>query len=432
MNSSLNGSRVPAATPFAATNAATNEVLIVSPTDTSGGGAAHTPCINVASPQQCFEAIEARRPQTFAAIVIDWRLPRDGGAQLLGQLRRQRYPATLIALLPPERPDLGGVAEQAGADGYLLGSQGFPAHLPQVIAAARDRAHLRDENRRLKREVAESRTWLGLREGLIPLAAHQLKNPLTVILGYSSLLLKMPEVGTERRLRSAAATLHRESTRLRQIVEELLEYLRLESADSERARHPFDLAEVVRAVGTRQGDICQLRIDPTISTLPCSGDYSKLAQTLETLLALRASAPSAPPTPRIALACRDAAELAAAGLDERLESSGTYATIAIGGEHGAGLRATAWRPCVVGDVAEPEREMRGLICAAIVRKHGGMLYTTTPAGDGDYLLVLPLLPGVPTHTTRQTGSVGRDFLDRGTDGDGTAGDDTGAQAAAID
>ena len=435
MNISLTGSRAPATTTIAATGAATNEVLIVSPTDKSGDGAAHTPCINVASPQECFRAIEARRPLSFAAVVIDWRLPRNGGAQLLRRLRQCRYPAMLLALLPPGHPELGGEAEKAGADGYLLGSQGFQAHLPQVIAAAREQAQLRDENRRLKRalqqaedEVAETRAWLGLREGLIPLAAHQLKNPLTVILGYSSLLLKMPEMGTGRRLRSAAATLHRESERLRQIVEELLEYLRLESAEVARSRHPFDLAEVVRAMSRRQGDICQLRIDPALSEVPCCGDYGKLSQALETLLVLRTAATNAPPLLRITLTCRDAAELAAAGLGDRPESSGNYATIAIGGEQEDDecMLTTAWRPCVAGNVAEPEREMRELLCAAIVRKHGGMLYTTMPAGAGDYLLVLPLPPGAPTRVSGQAESVGREFLDRVADGDGAAGDDAGA------
>jgi len=328
MDTSITRSRASAARTIADTEVGTNEVLLVAPVDLSPGLGTGPSCVNVASPQECFKAIDERWPQVFAAVVIDWRLPGAGGAQLVGQLRRMDYPTMLLALLPPDRPDLGEAAYKAGADGSLLGARGFQAHLSRVIALATPQAQLWNENERLKRalrdaerEVARARQasrWRDLREALIPLAAHQLKNPLTVILGYSALLLKAPEVGAERRLRGAATTLHRESTRLRQVVEELLEYLRLESDGDTLGRQPFDLAELVRSVGAGKGVAGQPRMRVSPGTVPFTGDYGKLSSALDALLTLRASAGAA----GLALGCHDAAQLAAAGVRESLPKGG--------------------------------------------------------------------------------------------------------------
>jgi hypothetical protein len=351
------------------------------------------------------------------------------------------YPTTLIALLPHDRPDLGEAAYKAGADGSLLGAPGFQAHLSRVIALATPQAQLRTENERLKRalrdaerEVARSRQasrWRDLREALIPLAAHQLKNPLTVILGYSALLLKAPEVGAERRLRGAAATLHRECRRLRQVVEELLEYLRLESDGATPGRQPFDLAELVRSVGAGRGAADQPRMRVSASAVPFTGDYGKLSSALDALLALRAATGAC----GLTLGCHDVAQLAAAGVRDAPPKGERFATIAIGtGQmcEGSAPLEGAWQPCLVDGVAEPDQALRVLIAAAIVGKHGGMLYTRATADGDDYLLVLPLAEREAARPAEAHESAGREFPDRRTDGDDATGHDASAQAAAFD
>jgi signal transduction histidine kinase len=236
-----------------------------------------------------------------------------------------------------------------------------------------------------------------LREALETIASHQMKNPLTVILGYSTLLLKSPALAADNRARQAVARIRRESLRLRHLADNLIEFSRLEMGRGAVQAVSFDLADLVQAVATRQREAVSPRpihLQLAPATISYVGDYGRLAQVLDSLIERRAVADTDRAAKLgVALGRHTVAELAAAGATSARPPGEAYATIAIGGERIADmpeLRRAAWQPFTASEQPGDVNELDLLVSAALVRKHGGMLYTSVGTGGGDYLLVLPL------------------------------------------
>jgi hypothetical protein len=237
-----------------------------------------------------------------------------------------------------------------------------------------------------------------LRETLVAIASHQMKNPLTVILGYSALLLKSPMLDADSRARRAVTKIRRESLRLRHLADNLLEFSRLELGRGVIQAVPFDLADLVRSVATRQrpdGSTRPIQLRAKLTEIPYTGDYGRLSQVLDCLVARRAETAGNADL-GMALGRPTIAELAAAGATSALPPGETYAAIAIGGGAVADTPAphrAAWQPFTALDNAEStteDRDLDVLVSATLVRKHGGMLYASPGVRGEDYLLILPI------------------------------------------
>jgi signal transduction histidine kinase len=247
----------------------------------------------------------------------------------------------------------------------------------------------------LVRDRSASTQLASLRESLVAVASHQLKNPLTVILGYSALLLKSSALDGDTRARRAVTKIRGESLRLRHLADNLLEFSRLESGRGAIQALPFDLADLVRAVATRRGETSgsrpiRLQIAPTM--ISCVGDYGRLAQVLGCLIERQASVNGGWET-GIALGRHTAAALADAGVVSALPPDEAFATIGIGGGEVAdapGLGRAAWRPFTASEQPGDDADLDVLVSAALVRKHGGMLYVGNGGRGEEFLLVLPV------------------------------------------
>lgn len=94
----------------------------------------------------------------------------------------------------------------------------------------------------MRREVLRSEASL---RGFVAAAAHELRTPLTSIQGFSQALLDGTAATPEQRRRSAA-TIYRESGRLRRLVDALLTLSRFDSREFMPNRAAVDAAAVVR------------------------------------------------------------------------------------------------------------------------------------------------------------------------------------------
>jgi signal transduction histidine kinase len=134
------------------------------------------------------------------AIVVGWVL----GAWMTRPLRRLSAAARGIA---------GGSYEQP-----VTGS--YPGEIQELA----------DNLESMRQEVRHSEDSL---RGFVSSAAHELRTPLTSMQGFSQALLDGTAATEEERLRSAAA-IHRESTRLRRLVDTLLTLSRLVREEADR------------------------------------------------------------------------------------------------------------------------------------------------------------------------------------------------------
>lgn len=240
------------------------------------------------------------------------------------------------------------------------------------------------EARRVAREAIELRgreeTTL-LKEEFLSAAAHDLRTPLTVLLGQAELL--------ERRLqRDPTATIDpagivriaRESRRLRDLVSDLLEAQRLENVGPSADQEPADLQEVVRSSLERYG-YAGAKFTPDLPEEPIlvGMDRVRLEQVLDNLLenALK-YAPSGAPT------------------EVRAWTENGEARISIA-DHGMGIpdgeRGAVFERFVRASNAQA-RSDTGLglglyICRRIIEGHGGRIWADeTPGGGSTFHVAL--------------------------------------------
>jgi signal transduction histidine kinase len=222
-----------------------------------------------------------------------------------------------------------------------------------------------------------------LKEEFLSAAAHDLRTPLTVVLGQAELL--------ERRLiRDPAAPVDRlgvsrmasEARRLRDLITELLDAQRLEQPGLPMDRVALDLRELVAEVRNRQLEL-GLAIEVTQPSTPVLGtvDRSRVEQVLDNLIenALKYSLDGTPP-------------------DIRLWSDADEARIEVI-DCGVGIPAAErdrifdrfYRASNAQSITDTGMGLGLYICRRIVEEHGGRIWVEeTPGGGSTFCVALPL------------------------------------------
>ena len=123
---------------------------------------------------------------------------------------------------------------------------------------------------------------------LLSEVVHELRTPLTSIRGYSKMLLLAEGIDQEKKL-EFAETIHRESIRLGQMINDFLDLARLESGRTHMAKEPVNMSEVIGetlAILQPQAEERQVSIALQIpETLPTIiGDPDRLKQVMVNLV----------------------------------------------------------------------------------------------------------------------------------------------------
>jgi signal transduction histidine kinase len=258
-----------------------------------------------------------------------------------------------------------------------------------VLLEARDLArqaselHAREDAARLKEEFLSA-------------AAHDLRTPLTVVLGQAELL--------ERRLARdptapidapGVARIVSEARRLRDLISEMLDAQRLEQPGALMDRLTLDVRDVVEAVRGRQlehGRALEVTLpaDPILSSL----DRMRIEQVLENLIenALKYSAGAELPEIR---AWTEDAEARVAVID-----------------HGVGIPPAErdrifdrfYRATNAQSITDTGMGLGLYICRRIVEEHGGRIWAEPTAGGGStFTVALPIeRPSTPEPETAST------------------------------
>jgi two-component system, OmpR family, phosphate regulon sensor histidine kinase PhoR len=136
----------------------------------------------------------------------------------------------------------------------------------------------------LARDVTREARLEQMRKDFVANASHELRSPLTVIAGY------LDELGEESGLaaewRDPVADMRRQATRMREIVDDLLELSRLESTGDEAPLLPVDMAmlldRLVREAAASETTAARLELDldPGIGVLGSESELHSIAWNL--------------------------------------------------------------------------------------------------------------------------------------------------------
>lgn len=119
-----------------------------------------------------------------------------------------------------------------------------------VYAIQRERMFRRVTKRLIERhEQATSLAELDrLRNDLVATVTHELKTPLTSLLGYATILRKRAATLSDEQRNEFIGIMERQGQRIMHLIEELLQSSRVKEGMGRLQRVPIDLAELVRSV----------------------------------------------------------------------------------------------------------------------------------------------------------------------------------------
>ncbi|MBW3613128.1 MAG: GAF domain-containing protein, partial [Chloroflexi bacterium] len=222
-----------------------------------------------------------------------------------------------------------------------------------------------------------------LKEEFLSAAAHDLRTPLTVVLGQAELLerrhQRAPDAPADAR---GLARIAREARRLSDLVTELLDAQRLEQG-AMMDLAPADLLDVVEEVRERyaEGEV-SVHVDEPAIALVASIDRTRIEQVLDNLVenALKYTPDGAPPEIRVTTADGEA----------RLEVV----------DHGIGIPEPDrqriferfFRASNAQSITDTGLGLGLYICHRVVEQHGGRIwFESTPGGGTTFTIALPLL-----------------------------------------
>ena len=178
--------------------------------------------------------------------------------------------------------DLTKVVQAAGS---LINPDAPPPKLPNVLAPAE--AELRLARQQVQQNAAIAREAEQRKNDLVVYLAHDLKTPLTSVIGYLTLLRDEPELSLAMRARYTGIALDK-AERLEDLINEFFEITRFNLSHMELDRRPTDLTRMIEQVVSEFGPMlaeqnltCRADLPPK---LPCACDPDKLARVLDNLL----------------------------------------------------------------------------------------------------------------------------------------------------
>ena len=325
-------------------------------------------------------------------------VPEDGGSLAARVFASQQ--ATFFPDAERAHPEQAAAYRAAGVGPVLLAPitagerrigvlEAYAAHRPTfsaddlaLVQLLADQAAVVLESRALIDEAARVQAQeeaAKLKEDFVSAAAHDLKTPLTTLLGQAQILeLRFGRDPALAEHQPAIARIAREARRLSGLVEDLLDASRVEEGQLDVRREPIDVAEVVRHVAGRARTGHERIVVDATERLPGAFDRRRIEQLVDNLIenGLKYSGPDSPIEVR---AWR--------------EDGAVHITVR---DHGIGIPAA--------DLTQVfERFRRGsnvdarryagiglglYICRGIAEEHGGRIWVDSTVGQGSTFHVL--------------------------------------------
>ena len=243
---------------------------------------------------QVAQALEEAALQQFQVAVLGAAMAfaKTTGVDLSKKLRAL-YPEIRIIILVDRYPlqaALQGITQavEFGLDDSIL-KPVDPSVLIFSINRAIEKFKLQGENARLLKELTESNDRLGqlntFQSKFFAMVAHDIKNPLTAIKGYSEMLLRKLE---DPKALQYCNTIVSSSKTLETLISDLVDLAAIQSGKLRINKQPMDFAQVMREVQSRveiyakQHDI-QFSVKELPSIPPLVGDAQRLGQVLTNL-----------------------------------------------------------------------------------------------------------------------------------------------------
>jgi len=202
-------------------------------------------------------------------ILLDVMLPKIDGFEacrrLKGDNRWRHIPIVLVTALGGKEDLIRGL--DAGADDFLC------KPINDLELRARVRSLLR-----IKRQYDELQAALQMREDLAHMIVHDMRNPLSAILGYSDLLLMQDIVDPQYAKQLEKISV--QARRLNSFMNDMLMVAKMEANEVVLNPIPVDMSQLVRQVAESHEVIAQSKRIKLILDLPANSPPVSIDKTL--------------------------------------------------------------------------------------------------------------------------------------------------------
>lgn len=260
----------------------------------------------------------------------------------------------------------------------------------QVLGVIQDITERKTALEALKNSENQLRDAVAAKDKFLSIIAHDLRIPLTSLLGYSDILMELNEMLSPEELNQSARTIHEAAYRLNSLLDNLLEWSRAQLGNLSFHPEKWNLAETVSMAvdlhrSTAEGKGVELLVDVP-SELTVYADSNMLHTILRNLISNgikfshkggRVQVRAEPGGERVEVTVADnGVGMSPRKLDELFRIDVTHSTPGTMEESGSGLGL--------------------LLCKEFVERHGGTLSVTSTQGQGSafqFSLSLTTPPG---------------------------------------
>jgi signal transduction histidine kinase len=232
------------------------------------------------------QAIAAIEKQPFDAALLDLSLPDVHGIEALHRLQdaSPSLPVVIVSGDGDERVATAAVA--AGAQDYLLKGHFTDAALRRQLRYAIERQELTDRLAasidELERQRASVLQLNQLKNDLIAVLAHDIKGPLTSIVGFAELLEEGYLEGSQAT--DAAHTIRMNAQRLATLANDVLELSRIEHGELEISDERVNVIELIEGAAEAHRVERPIVISSAVKSAFVRGDEDRLRQVFDNLL----------------------------------------------------------------------------------------------------------------------------------------------------
>jgi signal transduction histidine kinase len=223
----------------------------------------------------------------YDVCLFDYRLGARTGLELLREARARNYNAPIILLTGLGDEEVDYKAMQSGAADYLVKGQITAALLERSIRYSVAHHRSEQERMRLVQARAEAEAANRAKDEFLALVSHELRNPLSSILGWARVLDKAP--GDAESVKRATEIIVRSAQAQKQLIDDLLDLARVTSGKLRLDARPLDLnpiidaaVETVRPAAEARGIEMNARLEPAAGQV--TGDADRLQQVVWNLL----------------------------------------------------------------------------------------------------------------------------------------------------
>jgi signal transduction histidine kinase len=245
------------------------------------------------------ETLERLADATYDCVLLDYYIPGVDGNALIDAIGEAAPDVPVVIFTGRGDEDVAVELMKAGAADYLpkasLTLERLASSLRHAIGITRAAARRRDAERAMRESLelehearARAERAKNLRDEVLAIVAHDLRNPLHTILASSSAMLDLPLSAAERTRQ--LEVIRRSANSMNVLISDLLDVASIELGNLSVRREQFAIEEVLEhTVETfdRRAHARGVTLERDVAGAlpPVSGDRDRLAQVLSNLLA---------------------------------------------------------------------------------------------------------------------------------------------------